>query len=80
MIIERDIEIPMSDGIVLKADVYRPKTSNKVPVVLAGGPYGKGVKYQEHYKRLWDSLFEMHPNILKDSKKKLKVCFKRNLD
>ena len=65
MIIERDLEIPMNDGLILKADVYRPETSNKVPVILAGGPYGKGVKYQEHYKRLWDSLVEMHPDVLK---------------
>ena len=70
MIIERDLEIPMNDGLILKADVYRPETSNKVPVILAGGPYGKGVKYQEHYQRLWDSLVEMHPDVLKNSTQK----------
>ena len=70
MIIERDLEIPMNDGLILKADVYRPETSNKLPVILAGGPYGKGVKYQEHYKRLWDSLVEMHPDVLKNSTQK----------
>ncbi len=70
MIIERDLEIPMNDGLILKADVYRPETSDKVPVILAGGPYGKGVKYQEHYKRLWDSLVEMHPDVLKNSSQK----------
>ena len=70
MIIDRDVEIPMSDGLLLKADIYRPKTTQKVPIILAGGPYGKGVKYQEHYKRLWDSLVEMHPDVLKNSSKK----------
>ncbi|MEE2746728.1 MAG: CocE/NonD family hydrolase [Pseudomonadota bacterium] len=68
MIIERDLPIKMDDGNVLRADVYRPKTRKKVPVVLAGGPYGKGVKYQEHYKPLWDSLLKMHPDLLSGSK------------
>ena len=67
MIIERDVPVTMDDGQVLRVDVYRPDTKKKVPVVMAGGPYGKGVKYQEHYKPLWDSLLEMHPDILPDS-------------
>ena len=67
MIIERDVPIKMDDGVVLRADVYRPDTKAKVPVVMAGGPYGKGVKYQEHYKPLWDSLVKMHPDVLKGS-------------
>ena len=40
MIIERDLPITMDDGQVLRADVYRPDTKEKVPVVMAGGPYG----------------------------------------
>ncbi len=68
MIIERDLPIEMDDGVVLRADVYRPDTNKRVPVVMAGGPYGKGVKYQEHYKPLWESLLKMHPDILPGSK------------
>ena len=52
MIIERDLQIKMDDGLVLRCDVFRPDTKKKVPIVMAGGPYGKGVKYQEHYKPL----------------------------
>ena len=48
MVIERDVAITMDDGIVLRADVFRPKTDKPVPVVMTHGPYGKGVKYQEH--------------------------------
>ena len=66
MKIDRDLPIKMKDGNVLRADVYRPRT-NKVPVILAGGPYGKGVKYQEHYKPLWESLIKMHPDLLAGS-------------
>ena len=68
IIIERDLPIRMDDGVVVRADVYRPNTTKKVPIVMAGGPYGKGVKYQEHYKPLWDSLLKMHPNVLAGSK------------
>ncbi|MBI2799468.1 MAG: CocE/NonD family hydrolase [Gammaproteobacteria bacterium] len=68
MIIERDLPITIDDGVVLRADVFRPDTTRKVPVIMAGGPYGKGVKYQEHFKPLWDSLVAMHPNILSGSK------------
>ena len=57
----------MDDGVTLRVDVYRPDVKGKVPVVMAGGPYGKGVKYQEHYKPLWDSLLKMHPDLLSGS-------------
>ena len=67
MIIERDLPVEMDDGVVLRVDVYRPDTKAKAPIVMAGGPYGKGVKYQEHYKPLWDSLVKMHPDILEGS-------------
>jgi predicted acyl esterase len=67
MIIERDVPIAMDDGVVIRADVYRPKTSTRVPVVMTSGPYGKGVMYQEHYKLMWDWLVEQHPDILPGS-------------
>ena len=39
--IERDVAVPMRDGIKLYADIIRPKTSAKVPVILTYSPYGK---------------------------------------
>ena len=30
MVIERDVGIPMDDGLVLRADVFRPQTSEPV--------------------------------------------------
>ncbi len=64
MVIERDMDIPMDDGLVLKADVYRPDTRAPVPVIMTMGPYGKGVMYQDHYKPMWDWLVGKHPDIL----------------
>jgi predicted acyl esterase len=41
MVIERDVPISMDDGLVIRADVYRPKTQYPVPVIMTSGPYGK---------------------------------------
>lgn len=70
MIIERDLPIAMDDGVVLRADVYRPDTASPVPVIMTHGPYGKGVMYQEHYKLMWDWLIKEHPDLLPGSARK----------
>jgi predicted acyl esterase len=38
---ERDIEIPMRDGVILRADVFRPAEATRVPAIVAWSPYGK---------------------------------------
>lgn len=38
---ERNIETPMRDGIILRADVYRPAAPGQYPVLLARLPYDK---------------------------------------
>jgi putative CocE/NonD family hydrolase len=40
--VERDLEVPMRDGTVLRADVYRASVARKSPVLLQRTPYGKG--------------------------------------
>ena len=67
MVIERDLQITMDDGLILRADVYRPKTDAPVPVIMTLGPYGKGVMYQDHYKAMWDWLIAQHPDLLPGS-------------
>ena len=42
LIVERDVEAKMRDGVVLRADVYRPDTPELLPVLLQRTPYGKG--------------------------------------
>ncbi|WP_460944000.1 CocE/NonD family hydrolase [Okibacterium endophyticum] len=42
MIVDRDMAVPMRDGITIYADIYRPRESgNGAPLLLAWGPYGK---------------------------------------
>ncbi len=38
---ERDMEVPMRDGVKLYVDVYRPDSAQKVPALVAWSPYGK---------------------------------------
>jgi len=38
---ERDVTVPMRDGVKLYTDVFRPVTDEKVPAILPYSPYGK---------------------------------------
>ena len=42
-VVERDVEIPMRDGTVLRADVWRPAVAGRHPVALQRTPYDKGM-------------------------------------
>ena len=43
IIVERNIEVPMRDGCVLRADLFRPDTPDKLPVLLNRTPYNKAM-------------------------------------
>jgi uncharacterized protein len=62
--------VPMDDGIVLRADVYRPVQEGKYPVILSYGVYGKGLSYQEGYPMQWQKMAADHPEILQGSTNK----------
>jgi uncharacterized protein len=39
--VERNVATPMRDGVILRADIYRPKSEGKFPVLLVRTPYDK---------------------------------------
>jgi uncharacterized protein len=41
LLVEYDISVRMSDGVVLAADVFRPAAAGRYPVILMRTPYGK---------------------------------------
>src|SRR5256885_4058879 len=41
MTIERNASVPMRDGVVLRADVYRPAAPGRFPTLVYRTPYGK---------------------------------------
>ena len=41
IVLERDVAVPLRDGVVIYSDIYRPQNSEKVPAIVAWSPYGK---------------------------------------
>jgi len=62
--------IPMDDGIILRADVFRPVEDGRYPVILTYGLYAKGLSYQEGYPHQWQKMVEDYPEILEGSTNK----------
>src|SRR5579883_3204779 len=70
MRIEWDVPITMDDGLVLRADVFRPVSEGRYPVILSYGPYAKGLAFQEGYKSQWERLMRAAPEVLSGSSNK----------
>jgi uncharacterized protein len=65
MIIEKDVKVPMGDGIHLGADIYRPDVTEKIPALVALSPYGKEIQAlsltlppQARSSALWNGVIE----------------------
>ncbi len=67
MKIDWDVPIRMDDGLVLRADVYRPDTEGKYPALLSYGPYGKGLAFQEGYQTAWELMARDYPDAVAGS-------------
>jgi predicted acyl esterase len=70
MRIDWDAPIAMDDGIVLRADVFRPIEDGHYGVILSYGPYAKGLAFQEGYKGNWARLTKAAPEVLEGSSNK----------
>lgn len=63
MIFEQDVPIEVSDGNVLRANVFRPDAPGRFPVVMAQGVYGKDVHFEDAFKMQWDQLISVYPEL-----------------
>ena len=63
MCIDWDVAIVMDDGLILRADIFRPIQEGKYPVILTHGPYAKGLSFQEGYPSAWQSMVDEHPDV-----------------
>ena len=63
MRIDFDVPITMDDGLVLRADVFRPMHEGKFPVILSYGPYAKNLAFQDGYPSAWQRMTEKHPDV-----------------
>ncbi|MCA1646409.1 MAG: CocE/NonD family hydrolase [Chloroflexi bacterium] len=58
MLYEHDVEIPMRDGSVLRANVYRPTIDVACPVIMTAGPYGKDLHMAELHNNAYMQIAE----------------------
>ena len=70
MQIDWDVPIAMDDGVILRADIFRPTSGKACPVILSYGPYAKGLSFQEGYKGNWARLTKAAPEVLQGSSNK----------
>jgi uncharacterized protein len=63
MRIDWNVPIAMDDGLVLRADVFRPVAERRYPVILSYGPYAKGLAFQDGYPSAWLRMAERHPDV-----------------
>ena len=70
MRIDWDVPITMDDGLVLRADVFRPVADGKYPAIMSYGPYGKGLAFQEGYKTAWEIMCRENPDAVAGSSNK----------
>jgi len=74
MRIEWDVPIPMDDGIVLRADMFRPVADGRYPILLTYGPYAKGLAFQDGYPSAWERMVTQHPDVAAGSSNKYQNC------
>ena len=63
MRIDWDVPIAVDDGLVLRADVYRPTPPGQYPAIMSYGPYGKGLLFKDLYVDQWRRMIEQHPDV-----------------
>ena len=63
MRIDWDVPIAMDDGVVLRADLYRPTGEGRFPVILTYGPYGKWLGFHDGYPDQWGIMAAQHPDV-----------------
>ncbi len=63
MRIDFNVPITMDDGLVLRADVFRPAKEGRFPVILTYGPYAKNLHFEDGYPSAWRRMAEKHPDV-----------------
>ncbi|WP_375460643.1 CocE/NonD family hydrolase [uncultured Enterovirga sp.] len=63
MRVDWNLPVVMDDGLVLRADVFRPVSEGRHPVLLTYGPYAKGLAFQDGYPSAWSIMAAKHPDV-----------------
>ena len=63
MRIDWDAPVEMDDGVVLRADVFRPVEDGEYPAILSYGPYGKWLHFGDYFVDQWTRMCADHPDV-----------------
>ncbi|MBW2084621.1 MAG: CocE/NonD family hydrolase [Deltaproteobacteria bacterium] len=66
--IDRDIPMKTRDGVVLRADVYRPDDKDKHPAILIRSPYNKQLSGKSDYLSAVDAAFARYAFVVQDTR------------
>ena len=61
--IDWDVPIEMTDGLVLRCDVFRRARDGQYPAILTYGPYGKYRAFQDGYPVQWNRMAQNNPDV-----------------
>ena len=61
MIVEKDVPIRTRDGSEIYADVFRPDSDGRFPVIMSQGPYPKDIHLSEWSPKEYSEVAERGP-------------------
>jgi predicted acyl esterase len=70
MRIQWQVPIKITDGTIIRADLFLPAEEGIYPTILSYGPYAKGQSFQEAYAGQWQRMVEDFPQIHEGSSNK----------
>ncbi|GAA6008875.1 uncharacterized protein JCM10292_002631 [Rhodotorula paludigena] len=56
LVFDKNVDIPLRDGGLCRANVYKPLVEGRYPVIMTMGPYGKDVPYSEFHVKSFREL------------------------
>ena len=67
IVLDHDVDVPLRDGAIIKANVFRPQGEGRFPVLMTFGPYGKDIHFSENSPGPWEDITKNHPDVFRDS-------------
>lgn len=62
-VVEKDVGVPVNDGLVLRANIYRPAAHGRFPAIMSMGIYGKDIHFADGFAPQWNVLNQRHPDL-----------------
>ena len=64
--IDRDVPMKMRDGVILRADIYRPDDNEKHPAIVVRTPYNKTMSRDSHFLSPIHAAFAGYAFVIQD--------------